>query len=465
MHVVEARRPGGAHDALLEGFSDFLAERIGLHFPPPRHEELRQRMGEAARRFGQADAAACMRWLMSAPLGRERVETLASALTVGETYFFREPETFRAIEERILPALIRLRAARRRLRIWSAGCSTGEEPYSLAIVLDRMREALEGWEVTVLATDINPGFLRHGAQASYGEWSFRGTPPALKASHFRRAGANRYRLSPHLRERVSFSYLNLAEDAYPSLLTNTTAFDLILCRNVLMYFSPASIARIAARLRDALCEGGVLVLGAAETLLVEPEGMRVEQAGGARVLRKPAMAEAGLVREAPQARTARVDPPRQSAAPARVLTPAPLPVHEAETPQALAALARRHADTGDLDAALAFSRRALAADKLDPAAHYLHALIQIEIGRSHEGAQALQRALFLDRNFVMAHFTLAGLCLAQGRDDSARRHAGNARALLEGFAPEDPVPGAEGMNAGRLLTVLASMRERADGRG
>ena len=473
MRMAEARQDRSAGAPLVAEFSGFLAERIGLHFPPARHDELRLRMEGAARHFGQPDADACMGWLMAAPLAREQVEALAGQLTVGETYFFREPDIFQAIAQRILPELIRARAGRRRLRLWSAGCSSGEEAYSLAIALERMGEVLEGWEVTLLATDINPGFLRKGAEACYGEWSFRGVEPELKERYFKRNHEGRHELAARIRDRVNFAYLNLAEDAFPSLLTNTTAIDLILCRNVLMYFAPEVITRIGARLRDALSEDGALFVGAAETLLVRPAGMRSEQFGGVTVFRKspPSAPDrpvpvARFWREAPRA-PALVLPPRIETPGTRAIPPPvrATPERSADTPQSLAQLARRHANAGDLEAALECSGRALAADKLDPAAHYLHALIEIEIGRTEDAARALRRAIFLDRGFVMAHFALASLCLARGEGPRARQHVANARMLLVDYAPQDPVPEAEGMSAARLLAALASMQELADGRG
>ncbi|MEO6321363.1 MAG: CheR family methyltransferase, partial [Polaromonas sp.] len=126
-------------ESLWSCLSERLATQMGLHYPKERWRDLKRGVAAAAPEFGMASADACARWLLSAPLTRPQVEVLARHLTVGETYFFREKKTFEILEAQLLPALLRERTGtQQRLRIWSAGCCTGEEPYSIAILLARM---------------------------------------------------------------------------------------------------------------------------------------------------------------------------------------------------------------------------------------------------------------------------------------------------------------------------------------
>ncbi|MDE2258962.1 MAG: protein-glutamate O-methyltransferase CheR, partial [Betaproteobacteria bacterium] len=225
-------------DALLSQLSDFLESHIGLHFPKERWRDLERGIAAASRESGHLQTETFVDWLLSAPLTRTQIEGLASHLTVGETYFFREKRSLEIFEEQILPELVRARGeTERHLRIWSAGCCTGEEPYSIAMLLDRLIPDLKKWNVTILATDINPQFLRKAVLGVYGEWSFRNMPSWLKEQYFKRRENGRFEIQPRIRKMVTFSYLNLAEDAYPSLVNNTNAMDVIFCRNVLMYFS------------------------------------------------------------------------------------------------------------------------------------------------------------------------------------------------------------------------------------
>ena len=163
---------------LLASFGEFIAERMALHFPPSRSGDLETMALSASKEMGYADPEAFMAGLLSSPLSIERMEILACHLTVGESYFWREPQAFEALEGRILPSLIRSReGGERRLRIWCAGCSTGEEAYSIAIALRRAIPAIGDWKVRIIATDINSRALKKARAGIYGEWSFRNAPP------------------------------------------------------------------------------------------------------------------------------------------------------------------------------------------------------------------------------------------------------------------------------------------------
>ena len=160
--------------SLLGRLSEFIAARMGLHFPQERWGDLANGLALAAGEHGLQDAEEYAQWLLSAALTRREIEALASHLTVGETYFFREKRSFEILEDEVIPELIRVHGSGDlRLRIWSAGCCTGEEAYTVAMLLDKMIPNLFDWNVTILATDINPKFLESASRGIYGEWSFR----------------------------------------------------------------------------------------------------------------------------------------------------------------------------------------------------------------------------------------------------------------------------------------------------
>ena len=281
--------PNVLPDALLSQLSDFLESQMGLHFPKERWRDLEGGVVAAARDFDLRDAESCARWLISAPLARNHIEVLASHLTVGETYFFREQRSLEVLEEQILPELLHSRiGAEQHLRIWSAGCCTGEEPYSIAMLLDQQIPDPKACNLTLLATDINPRFLRKAAQGVYGEWSFRGTPGWMRERYFRKRRDGRYALLPQIRRRVTFSYLNLADDVYPSLLNNTNAMDVILCRNVLMYFTAERAKQVAEGLYRSLVDGGWLIVSPAETSNVQFSAFTAVEFPGAFLYRKMA---------------------------------------------------------------------------------------------------------------------------------------------------------------------------------
>lgn len=250
---------------LLSSLSDLLVTQMGLYFPANRRADLERGLRAAAAAFGFTEAEACAEWLLSSPaLTREQIETLASQLTVGETYFFRERLAFQALETHVLPELIRSRDAARKLRIWSAGCATGEEPYSLAILIAQMIPNLSEWNISILGTDINPQSLQRAVAGVYTPWSFRECSGVMAEAYFKKNDERSFRISPAIRNMVDFSYLNLVDDRYPSLPNDTGSFDLIFCRNVLMYFSSEQAKRVISRLHRCLLEGSWLVVSSAE---------------------------------------------------------------------------------------------------------------------------------------------------------------------------------------------------------
>lgn len=459
-------------DGLLSGLSDFVAARIGLHFPQERWRDLERGLVAATPELGQPDAAACVRWLLSAHLTRSHIEILASHLTVGETYFFREKRSLDILETQIVPALLRSRrAGERHLRIWSAGCCTGEEPYSIAMLLDRLIPDQTAWTITLLATDINPRFLRKAAEGVYGEWSFRETPEWIRTRYFKRRKDGCFELSAHIRRKVTFSYLNLADDVYPSLLNNTNAMDVIFCRNVLMYFTAQRAKNVAWNFHRSLVEGGWLIVNPAETSATLFPFFTAVEFPGAVLYRKaqddaPGHTATGDKTPAlqPDLFPAEAVPllapeERQPEPPGQATTMAPVDPrpHGQEDREALSLHARACANQGRFDQAIEWCGKAIAADKLNPAHHYLLAAIQQEQGQVDVAAQSLNRALYLDSGFVLAHFALGNLRLSQGRHREAERHFTNALAALRAHPHDEMLPESEGMTAGRLVEIVTSV--------
>jgi len=488
-------------DAQWSQLSAFIAQRMGLHFPRERWDDLQRSFAGAALEFGFENTAACIRWLLSAPLSKAQLQVLARHFTIGETYFFRDKQTLDALAETILPELIRSRRGReQRLRLWSAGCCSGEEPYSLAILLHQLLPDLHDWQVTITATDINTCFLQKAVAGIYGEWSFRNAPAGLKERYFKRTAEGRYAILPEIRKLVNFTQLNLVEDAYPSLVTDTNAMDLIFCRNVLMYFTPPQIHKVIRMLRHALVDDGWLVVSPSEaSKALFPRFINVNFPGAILFQKSDAAPQTDPVCLASPPLPALVVPEIETSLPAVPLPtrvaaePAPLPeapvVAEAprgplacaETlyqqgryaevtdtllaalagqppdPATFSLLAHALANQGRLADALAWCDRWIAIDKLNPTGHYLRAVVQLEQGDTEQARAALQRAIYLLPDFVLAHFALGNLARHHGKSDEAARHFTNTLHLLRGHQPNDLLPESEGLSAGRLAEIVTSM--------
>jgi chemotaxis protein methyltransferase CheR len=443
-------------ESLLSRLSAFVSRRMGLHFPPARWPELHRGLQRAADELEFEDPAGFVQWLESSPVTRDQIEILASHLTVGETYFFREPGCFGALEQQVLPQLIhRRRGQEQRLRIWSAACCTGEEPYSIAVLLRRLLPDLAAWDVTLLATDINPKFLQKAQAGIFGEWSFRHAPPGFQETYFRLAGPGQYELLPEIRNMVRFSYLNLAEDVYPSLLNNTNAMDLILCRNVLIYLAPEQSADWVQKLACSLVEGGWLAVGVVETMHVSSLELTRHAYPGITLFQKQSLA-------------GRVEAPPDLATP-WASAPAPVPVDASEVDAAgrpetvemksadtLATAARVHANKGRLADALCACDEALALARTDPVLHYLRSAILQEQNELAEAKVSLKRAIYLDPEFVMAHFSLGHLQRRLERGAESARCFQTALELIGDLDPLQVVPHSEGITAGRLKQLIAA---------
>jgi chemotaxis protein methyltransferase CheR len=493
-------------EELLSRFNDFVAAQMGLHFPKERWRDLERGIGAAAKEFDFKDTESCIRWLLASPLSKRQVEILASYLTVGETYFFREKKCFQILEEHILPELLRSRqGSERRLRIWSAGCCTGEEPYSIAISIDKLLPAVKDWNVTILATDINPRFLRKASEGVYGEWSFRETVPWIKERYFRKHKEGRVEILPEIKKSVMFAYLNLAEDLYPSLTNNTNAMDVIFCRNVLMYFAPERAKNVIQNLYRALIDGGWLIVSPSETSQALFSRFVTINFPGVILYRKDsALSKRGQPVDAFTA--SRVEDPEAFSLPPDHFFPEPVPeavfLHktgeslpfegekqETEEPQsalyveaaalyergcyaeasgkifklfsdhpddakAMALLARVYANQGRLGEAFDWCQKAIAADKLNPGYYYLLAVILQERSQAEEAVLSLKRALYLDPDFVLAHFTLGNLTRQQGKLKESVKHFENALSLLGARPSDEILPESDAMTAGRLRDII-----------
>jgi chemotaxis protein methyltransferase CheR len=460
-------------ESLWSSLREFIAQHMGLHFPPSRQQDLQRALAGMAREFGFADAARCIEWLLSTSLTRAQLHALASHLTIGETYFFRERKTFDALAQHVLPELIQSRRHHRRLRVWSAACCTGEEAYSLAILLQQCIPDWESWHITILATDINERFLQKATAGVYGDWSFRDSPPGFKERYFTPTPEGRFAVQLQLKQLVTFAPMNLAQEGFPALATGTQAMDLIFCRNVLMYFTPVQAQRTVSHLRHALVEDGWLVVSPSEASQSLFRDFATVNFPGAILYRKCAAAAASRPPSnyvpadvvAMQA-AAHHDAPSplidfcmdgQSHAPADTGSDAAVEAQTAAQPEASASLARSLANQGQLDEALACCERWIATDALDCTARYLRAVILEELGKPQEARRSLQQALYLHPGFVLAHFALGNLARRHGSAAEARRHFTNALALLQGYPREELLPESDGLTAGRLTDIVTSL--------
>lgn len=490
---MNATPPAELPDAVYRRLSELVRARTGLWFGPSRRAALAA--GVAAAR-GATPLNAYVLSLAETPTDTPVWDGLLRELTVGETYFFREPEQMAALRERIFPELIARRRPARSLNLWSAGCATGEEPYTLAMMLRDLLPDCDAWRVRLLATDINRQALAQAAAARYRAWSFRQMPPAQRQRFFAEQDGV-FELDPQLRRAVKFRYLNLAEAVYPASTNDTAGLDLILCRNVMLYLPEDLIRVVTARFLQCLAPGGWLVVAPSEANDALYPGFEPVQLMGTSVYRRPAAppaASASLPRHFPENGPPRRGPAAGWEAPGERPTPrvppAP-PAPPAHSPAEVCAdaasllrarrrtearrvlqaapphplinslLARLEADAGRLAEARVRAEQALEVDPLQREARYVLALIQQEQGDFEAAREHYRQVLYLDPDFALGHYQLAVLLRRLGRLAEAERHWRRAAHLAAELPADSVLPGAEDLTAGALVAQLRT----AGGRG
>ena len=452
-------------DGEFGALSGFLARRFGLDYPPEKRAELEK----ACARVNDGRGAPDFCRSVTSEAGDGLLQRLLNELTVGETYFFRIQAHFDALKNVILPDIVKRRAAEKRLRIWSAGCATGEEPYSIAmLILETVPDAGD-WEIDFLATDINTAFVAAARVGRYREWSFRKVDDYWRAKYFRPA-ADEWQVSDEVRGMVRFVRANLCDERDNVVAGGPQPFDLIVCRNVLIYFGAESIERVSALFHRYLAPGGWYVGGHVEPMVFK-DGFETLTFPGAFVYRKRPPAEFAA---APKRRRRREEKraPAGKRPPADELERADRLVAAGDDDGALRQLskltaAREDADLywrlgrvlgnlGRYEEGLERCRRAAELDRENPFAYYVAALIQEELGKNDEAFENLRRSLYVDKNFVLGHFSMGNYYRWRRDEGRAARSYRNVVRLLENRADDEEISG-DGLSAGRLREIVTQI--------
>ena len=487
-------------------FSKLAEDRFGLRFPEKRYADLEQGVRHAFAASTCTDLDAYYRRLLDSHDGGVEMDRLVNALTINETYFFRDSGQFDALYGRVLPQIIERRRPLRTMRIWSAGCASGEEPYSIAMMLRDLLPDVDDWSITILGTDVNTEALDRARKASYSEWSFREERAKMVRPRFFREQGKQYELIPDVRRMVTFSWLNLAEGEYPAYETNTTFMDLILCRNVTIYFTQPVINRVTDQLREALVDGGWLVVGHSESSPITYRRFQAHTFPHAVLYQRSSQGT-----ELPQGweRFAEAHPPArrlETALPTDVslppvdwtaptdrrppsasITPAPLPPPQSEQvdpldqaqemldygrsmearelllgvvadkrdgSRACVMLGQAHANLGEWEEAETWSRQAIKLDRLSLKAYYTLGLVLQHQGYLDQAIDAMKKVVYIDRSHIVGHFGLAGLYRSRNQIPQALKSLDNASRLLRNYSANEAIPDSGGVTASRLQATI-----------
>lgn len=468
-----------------------VAERAGLAFPENRREITESALRRAMAHTGERDTDRFADRVASDPA---TYAIALTELTVGETYFFRDPAQWALIRDHIVPELLATHPDGRGVRAWSAGCASGEEAYTLGIVL---RDA-GCIAPSLLGTDLCEHRLGRASRAVYTKWSMRGVDEATRRRHFSQSGQY-FHLLPEYRD-VGFRPLNLATATYGMEGQELYGLDLILCRNVLIYIAPDVTKTIFARLVAALRPGGWLMVAASDPqpdadlpldVVVTEAGLlyrrRHPESATATEAQGQQVASFGRATTFPRALDAYVPP--AAAIPLRAVRSAPPPTvrdavaaygaadydmviqlaaRDIESGYAsegtLIILTRAYANRGRVTEAAAACTRAIAQYPSSAELRILDSTLASQRGQFAAAAEAARRAVYIDRSLAAAHAAL-GMALLRGNDPAAADRALRAAERLLSDAPSsETVPASDGASAaGMLATVRAHRALIAEG--
>lgn len=443
----------------IERIADLVAERAGLVFSHVRRKTVETAIRRQAARSGVSDVG---RYADALAVDQQALESLAAELTVGETYFFRDPPQIDLLASEIIPALA-VEVQGRHIHAWSAGCASGEEAYSLAILFHRQGLAAR---TRILGTDLSRERIAQAREARYGRWSLRGVPDRTITEYFTRQDT-RFDLVRAIRDMVGFRYMNLAEagESMPA------AIDLILCRNVLIYFDAPTVARVARQLMGALSPSGWLLLGASDPpisdhvecdVMVTPAGLVYRPPGVVHPRRRVMYSSGAHERLREPVPEAHRESHREWAPAADAAADAPVPALIAvEGPNAAPAeewssRVRAMADAGALEDAGKLCAAALELHPLSAELTYLQALLLLTAGHVAEAAGTARRAIYLDHRLAVAHVLLGDALLRLKQRDDADRAWRAALRLLAAGVPDDVVPASGGESTARFTAAVGA---------
>jgi len=438
---------GDPHYAELK---QYILDHTGLEYYADKDEDLATRVSRRTSIRNAADCRAYLSMLAESLSGQTEMDCLVGELTIGETYFFRQRAHFDLLRETIVPDLLARNAGSRQMRIWSAGCATGAEPYSLSILLYRDFAAqIAGWDISILATDINVEFLARAREGKYAAWALRETPDETRDSCFIREG-KQWLLRSEYRKTVEFQYRNLVNEGASG--TDGCSFDLIVCRNVIIYFSREQMYRTVSEFHRRLEPGGWLLVGHAEPnvemfqafeTVSRTDTTAYRKAAGQTNFSAPAVWQPSEIVWEPQIAKAREAEAEQ--------TPVAAPVHDLTVHDLYDA--RVLADGGNWQAAIAATERMLAADPLNAEAHFTRGQILQNCGAQDEARDEFRRSIYLNRAFAIAHYHLGTSLESNQEREAARKAFRNVVQLLSDTVYDEPVPHGEGMTAGELVDL------------
>ena len=443
-------------------FLDFFSKEYGLNIHDHQLDNLREAIKVTCINHDYLEPEILLQKIISEPFCQERL-FLIEKITIDESYFFRDEFQIDFLRNEFLPKLIEQKRCLgdKQIRIWSAGCSTGQEIYSLTILLHQLLPDYDSWNLHLIGTDINYQSLNQAKEAEYNAWGIRTNTDFINNSgYFSCLAEDRYVVNDFIKDKVKFSYLNLAEETFPSIMQGICALDLILCRNVFIYFDSVTIKKTSHKFFDSLNVDGILMLSVTDPLNLSCDLFTTEQSGDVFYFKKKTVAlsyDDPIVVEnknnnkllvadkvIPQADLSNV---KQSIINAMAIADwqsaliqaeKALLVYEGEA-ELYQFKAKCLTNLGKMAEARVACEQSIHYDSVEAHSYLLYGLILMQLGMLVDAEKAFRQTIFLNYAFMEAHYQLGQVLLYKGQKKDAIKSIQNALAIAAQEKPERPI--------------------------
>lgn len=487
------------HEEKLIEISRKIVDLLGLNFQPNQFVDMERRLKATAKELKiEPVISAIYSWIFKPELTNIEFKTLSANLTIGETYFFRERKALDLFKNKIIPNLLNQRQnSKKQLKIWSAGCSSGEEPYTLAIILKEYFPELYDWEITIMATDISPVAIQKALKGEYTDWSFRENDPYIKNKYFTYSN-KLWKLNSDIKKMVTFSYLNLSKNSYPSSITHTENMDVIFCRNVMMYFTQQVIKEVSNRFYNSINENGWLITSQVELndeyfsnferILFEKaifyqktnhvkEKQNIKLPDITSVLNTKTLKTKDKKPEKPKIPHKIEKKNKQSALSNKTTKDnelIPLDLYQKGEYQKCINSILQLCEHGKINneifnllvKSVANSSNFIEGDKIlkkilstttaNAEMYYLYANFLMEKNEAQQAESLLKKAIYLNHKHVLSHFMLGDIALKNDKKQISKKHYETVIELLEEYQDNDIISDSEGLTAESLKALAAS---------
>ncbi len=412
---------------------------------------------------------------------KEEWNQLIPYLTKGESFFFRDKGQISLLNNKILPELIKKKRTQRELRVWSAGCSTGEEPYTLAIMLDQLIPNWDDWKVHIVATDITETAVKKARSGLFSDWSFRGVDLKIKKRYFEKHRDKNWKIIDRIRKKVIFSVGNLITDKFPSVLSNINNMDLIVCRNVFIYHKREAVFEVVEKFSQTLVDAGYLLVGHSELydrgfdklkMVSSKEGLFYQKTTNAKKSNGSVAPKIDLKNTWPSKKEPHAPKALTNDNGSLKRTSIVKSVFNKKTSdkkiegknqsdkktnpkfEETFLKAQSFANRGDYEQALSYFKKAEVFDPFRADLFYFWAHLELDRKNFEEAKAYFKKAIYLEASFVPAYFDLINIYEMDKDEARANKMKQTTLKLLNNMRPDDKIEFLQNAKVSELVQYL-----------